>query len=172
MGSDKKLEPAHQEHGPRMSHPSPVYLDPCSESRSTFTPRELRLSHPNPACLSPSSVPGSTFTFNRPYPNTPQRIFSRPHASSSIFYINPICIILNRIQLKIAQGWSYISPLLSIKGQDLWVKNIPWILQVKNSQFSFSTAYMFSESISLKYHYTFSLYKITNFTIEKSSHLS
>jgi len=40
-------------------------------------------------------------------PNTPLRIFSRPYAGPLLFYTNPICIILSKIQLKISQGWKY-----------------------------------------------------------------
>jgi hypothetical protein len=36
-------------------------------------------------------------------PNTGQRIFLGPHSGLSVFYIDPIYIILSRIQLKIAQ---------------------------------------------------------------------
>ena len=35
-------------------------------------------------------------------PNTRQRIFSGPHTGLSVFYIDQICIILSRIQLKIS----------------------------------------------------------------------
>jgi hypothetical protein len=38
-----------------------------------------------------------------PEPNTHQRIFWGSHAGILICYINPIYIILNKIQLKISQ---------------------------------------------------------------------
>jgi hypothetical protein len=40
------------------------------------------------------------------------------------------------------------------------------------SSFSIFLAYVFLESISLKYHCTFSFYKVTDFTIEEFRHPS
>jgi hypothetical protein len=38
------------------------------------------------------------------------------------------------------------------------------------SSFSTFSSFIFSDHISLKYYYIFSLYKVTNFTIKKSPH--
>jgi hypothetical protein len=40
------------------------------------------------------------------------------------------------------------------------------------SSFSTFLSYIFSESVFLKYHCIFSLYKVTDFTIKESSHPS
>jgi len=67
-------------------------LDLDSALRSTFTSNE---SDPLSPLMSSDTLPE---------PNTHQEIFSKPHTSPSVFYINPIYIILSRIELKILQG--------------------------------------------------------------------
>jgi uncharacterized membrane protein len=87
----------------------------------------------------------------------------KPHSLRYIFYMNPICIILSRIQLKISQRWKYTSAPSLHK----------YTMNASSQMFTIFSfliflAYIFSESISLKYHYTFSLYKVIDFTIRKS----
>jgi hypothetical protein len=57
-----------------------------------------------------SSLIGSGTLFK---PNTRQEIFLGPHAGFSVFYTDPIPIILIIVQLKISQEWNYtlVSPL-------------------------------------------------------------
>ena len=90
------------------------------------------------------------FTFNGPEPNTLLKIFSGIHASLSVFHIDLIRIILNRIHLKISQEWNYTSKLIGYK----------YIMNPSNSMFTIFSyltllTYMFLKSISLKYYYTF-----------------
>jgi hypothetical protein len=110
-----------------------------------------------------------------PEPNTRQIIFLEPHAGPSIFYIDQISIILNRIQLKILQEENYTSAISLHKMiRFMCIKYIMNPLSQKFTISSFSTflSYIFSESIFLKYHCIFSLYKVTDFTIKESSHPS
>jgi len=60
------------------------------------------------------------------------RDFSGCHASPLIFYTDPICIILSRIQLKISQGWNSTLAPHFYKRTSLMI-NTSWILQVKGS---------------------------------------
>jgi hypothetical protein len=110
-----------------------------------------------------------------PEPNTRQIIFLEPHAGPSIFYIDQISIILNRIQLKILQEENYTSAISLHKMiRFMCYKYIMNPLSQKFTISSFSTflSYIFSESVFLKYHCIFSLYKVTDFTIKESSHPS
>ena len=112
-----------------------------------------------------SSLMGSD-TF--PEPNTRQIIFLEPHAGPSIFYIDQISIILNRIQLKILQEENYTSAISLHKMiRFMCYKYIMNPLSQKFTISSFSTflSYIFSESIFLKYHCIFSLYKVTDLSI-------
>jgi hypothetical protein len=102
-------------------------------------------------------------------PNTCQRIFLEPHLDLSIFYIDQIHIILSRIQLKILQCWNYTSaPPIHKRIRFMSYK---YTINPSSQRFtisSFSTAYIFSEYLSLKYYCTFSLYKVTGFIVGES----
>jgi hypothetical protein len=57
-------------------------------------------------CFDSDSIPGFIFTSNRRTlrePNTSLKKNLGSHADPSVFYINLICIILSKIQLKIPQ---------------------------------------------------------------------
>jgi hypothetical protein len=60
-----------------------------------------------------------------------------------------------------------------MKEQDSWVINASSILYILGSQSSFSTTYMFSEHLSLKYHYILSIkrYLLTYLSIQESLNL-
>ena len=106
-----------------------------------------------------------------PKPNTRQRTFSGPCTNPSLFYTNLISILLSRIQLKISQGWDYTSATPLHKRTRLM--HYKYTVNPSSQMFIISLFLMFSvyicsESISLKYHHTFSLYKVIAFTIRES----
>jgi len=89
----------------------------------------------------------------------------------SIFYNDPIYIVLSIIQFKMSQEWNYTltSPFYKITK----FIGYKYTMNLSNSRFMISSfwtllAYVFSESISLNYHCTFSLYKVTDLNIWKS----
>jgi hypothetical protein len=91
--------------------------------------------------------------------NTPSIIFWDLYASSSIFYTNPICIILSGIHLTISHEWNNSLALALHKRTRLmgykYHRN-PSSFKFKISSFSIFLAYIFLESIFIKYHCTFS----------------
>jgi hypothetical protein len=56
-------------------------------------------------------------------PSAPLKNFLGPHVDPLVFFTNLIRIVLNIIQLKISQGWSYTLAPLFTKWQDSWVIN-------------------------------------------------
>ena len=106
-----------------------------------------------------------------PKPNTHQRTFSGPCTNPSLFYTNLISIFLSRIQLKISQGWDYTSATPLHKRTRLM--HYKYTVNPSSQMFIIFlflmfSVYIFSESISLKYYHTFSLYKVIAFTIRES----
>jgi hypothetical protein len=94
--------------------------------------------------------------------------FLRPHEGLLVFYIDPIHIILSKIQLKISQRWNYT--LVYSLHKKTRLMSYKYIMNPLNSRFkifSFLTfsVYIFLESIFLKYHCTFSLYKVIDLNI-------
>jgi hypothetical protein len=126
MGLGKEPKPTHQEYRfgqvaramlPAWAHERPMYghytihyasaqctpivVCPVGVGHAPQCPCGLGLSRPNPECLGPCRMYGSTFTL--PKPNNHQEIFLRPHTGPSVFYTDPINIILRKVQLKILQ---------------------------------------------------------------------
>jgi hypothetical protein len=99
-------------------------------------------------------------------PNTRQRTFSGPYANPSLFYTNLISIFFSRIQLKISQGWDYT--LATPLHKRTRLMHYKYTMNHSSQMFIISLFLIFSEFISLKYHHTFSLYKVTAFTIKES----
>jgi hypothetical protein len=97
-------------------------------------------------------------------PNSYQNFVLKLHIDFSIFYTDSIHIILNRINSKYHKDKITIQPLISTKGQDSWVITYKYTLIPLSQRFTIS-AYVFSEFIFLKYLYTFSFYKVIDFTI-------
>jgi hypothetical protein len=80
-------------------------------------------------------------------PNTPLRIFSRPYAGLSLFYANPICIILSKIQLKISQEWKYtLAPHLYKNKKPMGYK---YTMNPSNSRFTIFSFLIFLAYIFL-----------------------
>jgi hypothetical protein len=108
-------------------------------------------------------------------PNTRQKMFSGTYVSHSVFYTDSIRVILSIIQLKLSQRWNYI--LASHLHKNIRLVNYKYTMNPSNKMFIISSfltlsGYIFSKLIFLKYHYTFSIYKAINFTIEESLYLS
>jgi hypothetical protein len=92
-----------------------------------------------------------------------------------VFYTDIIYIILSWIQLKISQGWYYT--LASHIHKETRFMSYKYIMNHSNFKFTISSfliflAYIFSKSISLKYHCTFFFYKVTDLSIWESSYPS
>jgi hypothetical protein len=108
-------------------------------------------------CLEPNTFMGSS---THPEPNIHYIIFLKPNAGLLVFYIDQICIILSRIHLKISQRWnSTLSPPLNKRIRFMSYKyTMNYSSQIFTiSLFLIFSAYIFSKSISLKYHCTFFL---------------
>jgi hypothetical protein len=91
----------------------------------------------------------------------------------SIFYTDPIHIILNRIQLKISQRWNYttVSPI----HKKIRFISYKYTMNPSSKRFtisSFFSVYIFSKHISLEYYCIFSLYKVIDFIIGESTRSS
>jgi hypothetical protein len=100
LGPGSAFEHIFTFHGLGLSHTSSTCLGPGCTPESTFTSHGLGLSCPSLACLSSGTLPE---------PNTRHKIFLGPHTGPSVFYTNPIHIILSKIQFKISQGKNYTS---------------------------------------------------------------
>jgi len=106
-----------------------------------------------------------------PEPNIALKFFSGPHVGLLIFYTDQILIILSIIQFKISQWWNNtLTPSLHKKTR-LMCYN--YTMNPSSSKFTISSfltflAYIFSQSISLKYNCIFSIYKVIDLSIRES----
>jgi len=108
-------------------------------------------------CLEPNTFMGSG---THPEPNIHYIIFLKPNAGLLVFYIDQICIILSSIHLKISQRWN--STLFPPLNKRIRFMSYKYTMNYSSQIFTISlflifSAYIFSKSISLKYHCTFFL---------------
>ena len=125
----------------------------CIEIKSKGYHAQAQRAWIQTVCLDPFPLIIGSDTLLKP--NTLLRFFSRPYIDPSVFFTDPICIILSIIQLKISQGWNYT--LTSPLNKKTRLMGCKYTMNPLNSKFinsSFLTflAYIFSKSISLKYH--------------------